>query len=153
MKCARHPDVETNLTCGKCGTPICPNCLVQTPVGARCPECAQLKRLPLFQLSAKDYLKAVGVGLGVAVGGGFICSFLLPFLSLFAYLIMAALGYGIGELISLAVNRKRGVGLQVIAGISTAVGYILVMGLFSLFSLFGLLALALAIFLAVSRLR
>lgn len=44
MRCALDPDTETNLTCGKCGQPICPKCLVQTPVGARCPQCAALKQ-------------------------------------------------------------------------------------------------------------
>ncbi len=35
MKCATHPEVDTNLRCGKCGKPICLRCLVQTPVGDR----------------------------------------------------------------------------------------------------------------------
>ena len=41
FKCARHPSVETTLRCGRCETPICPRCLVHTPVGARCPDCGQ----------------------------------------------------------------------------------------------------------------
>ena len=64
MKCATHPEVETNLTCGKCGTPICPRCLVQTPVGARCRKCAGLRRLPTYEIAPQQYLKAVGVALG-----------------------------------------------------------------------------------------
>jgi hypothetical protein len=38
--CSRHPKVETGLKCGRCGTPICPRCMVYTPVGIRCPDCA-----------------------------------------------------------------------------------------------------------------
>lgn len=40
MRCARHPSVETELSCSRCGTPLCPRCLVQTEVGQRCPTCA-----------------------------------------------------------------------------------------------------------------
>ena len=39
--CYRHPDRETGVSCSSCGRPICPECMTPTPVGMRCPECAQ----------------------------------------------------------------------------------------------------------------
>ncbi|MDA0256830.1 MAG: rhomboid family intramembrane serine protease, partial [Chloroflexi bacterium] len=36
--CERHPETETELRCQRCDTPICPRCMVQTPVGFRCPD-------------------------------------------------------------------------------------------------------------------
>jgi membrane associated rhomboid family serine protease len=39
--CYRHPDRETGVSCSNCGRPICPDCMTPTPVGMRCPECAQ----------------------------------------------------------------------------------------------------------------
>jgi membrane associated rhomboid family serine protease len=39
--CYRHPDRETAVSCSSCGRPICPDCMTPTPVGMRCPECAQ----------------------------------------------------------------------------------------------------------------
>jgi membrane associated rhomboid family serine protease len=39
--CYRHPGRETNVACSNCGRPICPDCMVSTPVGMRCPECAR----------------------------------------------------------------------------------------------------------------
>lgn len=39
-RCYRHPDRETLLHCGSCERPICTDCTVITPVGARCHECA-----------------------------------------------------------------------------------------------------------------
>ena len=38
--CYRHPDRETAVSCSNCGRPICTDCMRQTPVGVRCPECA-----------------------------------------------------------------------------------------------------------------
>jgi membrane associated rhomboid family serine protease len=38
--CYRHPNRETNVACSNCERPICPDCMVDTPVGMRCPECA-----------------------------------------------------------------------------------------------------------------
>jgi membrane associated rhomboid family serine protease len=39
--CYRHPDRETGVGRSNCGRPICPDCMTQTPVGIRCPECAR----------------------------------------------------------------------------------------------------------------
>ena len=164
MRCATHPDVETNLRCGKCGKPICPKCLVQTPVGARCPDCAKPYKLPTFRVTTPYYLRAAGTALGMAIVCGFAWGAIrgvMPFIY-FNFLIAAGVGYGIGEVVSLAVNRKRGTGLAVVAGIGVAVSYLV--SLFSpwgpalfllnpLFIIIDLLALALGIFIAVTRLR
>jgi membrane associated rhomboid family serine protease len=39
--CYRHPGRDTNVACSMCARPICPDCMISTPVGMRCPECAQ----------------------------------------------------------------------------------------------------------------
>lgn len=156
-KCATHLDIETNLRCGKCGKPICPKCLVQTPVGARCRECARLRRLPIYEVSALQCLKAAGVGLVLAILSGVVWGF-IPLRGYFSLLIALGVGYGIGELISLTVNRKRGRGLQAIAAVSMVVSYltrsiILTMPFYGFTDIFGLIGLVLGISVAVNRLR
>lgn len=117
MRCATHPSTETYLRCGRCGTPICPRCLVMTPVGARCRSCSQLRKLPTFVVGPREYALALLAGLGVALAAAIVDSFIggLPFISL---LFAPAVGYLAGEAISRSVNRKRGRGLRVIAGAS-----------------------------------
>jgi len=85
-----------------------------------------------------------GVAWGV-VGG------LLPFF-LFNLLLGPAVGYAIGEVVSLAVNRKRGKGLAAVAGAGVAASF-LVSLYFGMFHVLDLLALALGIFVAITRLR
>ena len=160
MKCATHPEVETNLRCGKCGKLICPRCMVQTLVGARCPDCAKLYKLPTYRVSAKYYLRAIGTALGMAVACGVVWGLVGIFLRFFLlnFLLAAGVGYVIGEVVSLSVNRKRGTGLATIAGIAVVISYLvsifLAFGLhLNLFHLLDLLALALGIFVAVTRLR
>ena len=71
------------------------------------------------------------------------------------FLLAPGAGYAIGEVVSLSVNRKRGTGLAVIAGIAVVISYlvgILCPWGFS-FSPLDLLALALGIFVAVTRVR
>ena len=162
MKCAFHPDVETNLRCGQCGKPICPRCLVQTPVGAKCPECARLQRIPTYQVSTAYYRRAAAAGVGMAIVCGVIWGVIMgiiPFLYL-NFVFAAVVGYATGEVISRSANRKRGRGLAVIAGLSVASSYlvsILFFGGFVLFSIqvlvLDLVALALGIYIAVARLR
>lgn len=138
MNCARHPKVETNLRCGKCGQPICPKCTRQTPVGARCPDCAKVTRLPVFRISPVDYAKAAGTGLVLAVGLGVGWGVMVDRLWGIGYILGLLVGFVIGELVSRVVNRKRGRGLQAVAIASVVVSYIvaanvgLTVGLFSL---------------------
>ena len=39
--CYRHPSRETGVSCSSCDRPICTDCMIATPVGMRCPECAK----------------------------------------------------------------------------------------------------------------
>jgi hypothetical protein len=155
--CKRHSKVETNLYCGKCGDPICPKCLVQTPVGARCPACARLSRVPTYRVSPVHYLRAAGAAIALAVIAGILWGFLrsIMFSGYFNFLIAAALGYGIGEGISLSVNRKSGTGLAVIGGVTLVVAYIISTFTFGRnpFQLFDIAAVIVGIFVTVTRLR
>jgi membrane associated rhomboid family serine protease len=38
LRCYRHPDRETYVSCSECGRGICPDCMVFGPVGIRCPD-------------------------------------------------------------------------------------------------------------------
>jgi hypothetical protein len=129
-------------------------------VGARCPKCAAVKRLPVYSITTISYIKAVFAGLATASALGAIWPF-IPFGGFVWLIIATGIGYAIGEIVSISVNRKRGTGLQVIAGISMVVSY-LVRSLLdaplaefssSLLSVYGLIALVLGIIIAVSRLR
>ena len=161
LRCATHPQVETNLRCGKCGKLICPKCLVQTPVGSRCRDCAKLYKLPTFRISPAYYLRAGGAALGIAVVIGLAWGFVTGLFSfIYLNLILAAgVGYAIGEVTSLAVNRKRGIWLAVIGSIAVIISYLV--GIFTfgqvpsigLSLVLDLAGLALGISTAVSRLR
>lgn len=156
MKCTTHPEVETNLKCSKCDKPICPKCLVETPVGARCPECARLRRLPTYSLTTGYYLKALGTSMGMAVITGLIWSFLPYIIPFYLNLLIAPLvGYLISETIGLVTNRKRGIRLAVIAVSGLLISYVIhiFMPWSPFFSLLDILALALGIFVAISRIR
>ena len=131
--------------------------MVQTPVGARCPDCARLSKLPTYRVSTQHYLRAAGTGLGIAIACGIVWGVVGLFMRFFFLnLILAAgAGYAIGEVISLSVNRKRGTGLAVIAGRALMASYLISIFLpWGLrFGLFDLLALALGVFVAITRLR
>jgi hypothetical protein len=126
LRCATHPETETYLRCGRCGTPICPRCLVYTPVGTRCRTCARLRRLPTYEVNAAMHLRAAAVGLALALGFGILWGLATRFglgAGFFTLWIVLFLGFGCGELIALAVNRKRGPGLMAIAAASVVLAF------------------------------
>ena len=160
--CNWHPETETRLYCSQCGKSICTLCLVQVPVGIRCRECGRTERLPTYDVQPTYYFRAIGVAFGVALVGGLLWLMLnrlfggVPFIS---SILGLAVAYAIGELVSRAVNRKRGVGLAWIAGSAMFIAYIISGGILLLFSssfinvLFSLLFLAIAVYTATSRVR
>ncbi len=126
MRCATHPSVETELACGKCGKPICPRCLFHTPVGARCRECANIRRLPTYNIPAQFMVRgalAAVIG-GAALGGlwGGLFSFGIGFY--FGLILGLGLGYAIGEAVSVAANRKAGPPLQAMAAGGVVIAYV-----------------------------
>ena len=176
-RCAEHPDVETGLRCGRCETPICPQCLIMTPVGARCETCADVRPSPIFTAGRQEYKSAILTGVGVALATGLVAGLLQVMIGFFGLMVMAAVGYIIGGAVSNAANRRSTTGLKVVAaacvllsfgvmGVAVAVLFnptvlvtapvAVVFGIFgSIFEIlktpFSLLAAGLAIFLAVNR--
>lgn len=124
MECARHPGVETGLTCGRCGTPICPRCMVQTDVGGRCPDCAPSRKLPQFEVGV--LMLARGVAAGAVAGAvlGFLWGYLLPGgLGFLGILLGFGLGWAVSEPVSLATNRKKGTSLQIVAAFGVVLAF------------------------------
>jgi hypothetical protein len=69
--CYRHPGRETAVSCASCERPICTDCMVYTPVGIKCPECARLPRSAIVRLRPDRALRAVGA----AAAGGLVLGF------------------------------------------------------------------------------
>ena len=158
--CARHPQTETVLRCGRCDTPICPRCLVQTPVGARCRDCANVRRLPTLDVSPVYLARGAGAALGAGIGVGVVWGFTLGgiglgFLSIFVGM---GIGWAIGEAVSLATNRKRSTTLAACAIAGVILAYlvrnvVIDVALLPRGDLWGYLAAGIASVYAASRLR
>jgi hypothetical protein len=128
LRCAQHPNVETYLRCGRCDTPICPRCLVQTPVGARCRACARVRASPPYDVSPLYALRAGGAALAGALFGGVALQYAIRFVQLgwIGQVLFGVLyGMGVARLVGLVTNRKRGPLLGWISVIAITLGYCL----------------------------
>jgi membrane associated rhomboid family serine protease len=67
--CYRHPSRETGVSCSNCARPICPECMTATPVGMRCPECAnqRTRARTIRSTSDEPTLTYLLIGLNVLV--------------------------------------------------------------------------------------
>ena len=162
MQCATHPNVETELACGRCGKPICPRCLVYTPVGARCRDCAQLRRLPTYQIPITYILRGTGAAgaAGAAIGGlwGLLVRQGSGGYGFFVFFLALGIGYGVGEAVSRATNRKRGAALQGAAAAGVVLAYLVRnlvagSGLIPNNDFYGYILVGIAIIVAIGRLR
>ena len=125
--CARHPAVETVVSCGRCDQPICPRCMIFTPVGARCPSCAQLRRLPQYVLTPRAYARVALGALLLALGVGFLLS-IVPGVGFLGGIVV---GYLVGTGLRRVSGYKQGRAMETIAGV-TVVLTVLAGNLFSL---------------------
>ena len=156
VDCARHPGVQTALRCQRCETPICPKCLIQSPVGAKCKDCARVMKSPIYSLKPTQFARAAGAAVVGGVVTGLIWALVLGpvrvgFLSIF---IGAGLGYLFTRLLEVASGRKRGAVMVTLA----AVGILIAWGVTVPFTGFdvaryGLVAVAVGVYFSYQNLR
>ncbi len=124
MNCVNHPSVETLVTCSACGEPICPECMVQTPVSAKCPRCAMMPKAAMVRIKPDRLVLVIAAGIGAAAIGGYVFGLLVTTLSFFAIIIAFGLGAGVGEAVSRASGRFHGSQLAGWAAACAAVGIV-----------------------------
>jgi hypothetical protein len=143
--------------------------MVHTPVGARCPDCARVKKNPAFDPSSQETGLAIAIGVAVAgatgavVGAASVGAFRA--LGANAYLVVAVAGLAgsgwlIGEAVYRAARFKKSRGLMYAAGLCAFAAYISALLFASALGLRGafgdlwtLLGLGVAIYVAMGRLR
>lgn len=113
MVCARHPKTETGLTCARCGTPICPECLVQGAVGMLCPDCGKT-RSPVADVSPARFVLALAAGLAA----GTIVGLLLQAIGFFLFVVAPILGGLLGDVVLRLTGRKSGPKVEFLVGAS-----------------------------------
>lgn len=158
--CSWHPDVETGLSCSRCGKPICTQCLVQAPVGIRCRDCGKAQPMPTYDVGPANYTLGIGVAIILMIVGTPTWVALDHLLLISgAYgpvsgLVAIVFGYLTGDLVSRSVNRKRSTPLALVACSVVVLAY-LVSRLYSPvgFGLIEVLFLGVGAFLAWQRLR
>jgi hypothetical protein len=131
--------------------------MVQAPVGIRCRECGKAVQTPTFDVRPSYYARAITVGVASGIVGGLLWAlftFILGGIPFFPSLAALGVGYGIGEVISRAVNRKRGTGLAWIAAGSITLAFLISWFVNPFpFSIFSLLFLGVGVYNAVMRVR
>ncbi len=169
--CLRHPNTLSNLRCGRCNDLICPECMVQSPVGARCPECANIGQAPIFRSTSAELTRTIGLSVGMAVVVGGIYGLIvwamwnLPFNfqigNVVASLIVGMVGAPVGEFVRRAGKYKFDKRFRTIAAgtmflvwvvgifVSTSLG----VSIFLFTNIIGYIGLAIGIYVAMNRVR
>ncbi len=156
VECPRNPGIETALRCSRCETPICPKCMIHTPVGARCRDCARIMKSPIYTLTAGGYARAAGASLVLGIVMGLVWGFvLLPFTFGFLSIFLGAgLGWVFTRVLDFATGKKRGTAVVAFAVAGMAIAW----GMQFLFvparlALYGLVAVGVGVYFAYQQLR
>ena len=114
------------MSCATCGDPICPDCMVQAPVGIKCRTCARHAALGARAAEARPRREGRrrgrrGRGL---VGGVALASLAATPFGFFGFLIAYGVGRGTGELVLRASGRFRGQATGAIAAAGALGAYL-----------------------------
>lgn len=135
--------------------------MVQTPVGARCRECAQLRRPPMYTLGPAHTARVLGAALGLGTAFGLAWALVAPGLGLFGFFLIFIgmfAGYGMANALNWAGRGKRGPIVQwsAVAGVVAAYlvrNLVLVGSPLVVNDIWGLIFVAIAAVTAWNRLR
>lgn len=116
--CVNHPRRETGVRCSKCGKPICPACMIQTPVGMRCRPCAGLRKLPQYQVGPLLLGRSAVAGLVTSVLVWIMIG-VVPYLRFFLAILV---GFAVGEVMSRAARRRGNHVLEAMAVVDIIIG-------------------------------
>jgi hypothetical protein len=123
MRCYRHPNRETRVSCATCGRPICTDCMVPTDVGIKCPEDARLPRgARAGAMKGNQVARSLLAGVAVALLGVPVVYAIFE-IGFFSLVLSALAGYGAGTLVHRAGGRNGGPLAMAISGVAVAVAY------------------------------
>ncbi|MCI0803222.1 MAG: hypothetical protein J4N96_02110 [Chloroflexi bacterium] len=169
--CLRHPDIASNLRCGRCDDLICPQCMVQSPVGARCPDCANIGQAPIFRSTPAELTTTMALSLGAAVVFGTIYGLIvwvlwnLPFNfqigNVVTALIIGLAGAPVGEFVRRAGKYKLDSRLRTVAAITMFLVWVVGITISSLLgvwsgiftNIIGYIGLGIGVYVAMNRVR
>jgi hypothetical protein len=124
MRCYRHPDRETRVSCATCGRPICTECMVPTEVGIKCPDDARLPRGARAGVMKRDQIaKSFLAGVAVALLGALVVYYVLPQIGFGRLILSAVAGWGAGIFVHRAGGRNGGPLSMAISGIAVAAAF------------------------------
>ena len=126
MQCKCRRQAETGLRCVRCSIPLCPECSRSAPVGFLCRSCANGRRdSPLYQMSAGSLALGYAGSLAVATFGGWIMAEMGYRLGFFGLFLAFVYGIVVAESGLRIVNRRRGLKVEIMAGVCAFLGLVL----------------------------
>ncbi|MBI20943.1 MAG: hypothetical protein CL780_01685 [Chloroflexi bacterium] len=170
-RCSRHKDIGTNLRCGRCDDLICPKCLIQSPVGSRCPDCSKIGQ-PDILISSKTELLMVSISsFLIIIFGALTLSLITRILwslpigyqlgSILTAATLSILGIIVGEIIRKTGKYKIDKRLKIISGFTVfgifLIGSILgnMMGIHNIVftNIITFIGVAIGMYIAINRIR
>ncbi len=154
--CKRHPQTESYLGCSRCGDLICSKCLIQSPVGARCPDHASEMRNPATHATGGEMTRALAVGIGSSILLHLVYIIMLLALGrlglILVFIAPAAIGYLVGEAVYRASGYTRNKNLAWAAAGSVFLGFVILSAIFDVRNA-GMIGIIIGMYFAYQRVR
>ncbi|MBK16114.1 MAG: hypothetical protein CL770_05450 [Chloroflexi bacterium] len=145
---------NANIFCVRCSIPVCPKCIVHSPVGVRCISCGKSSLSVLNKMSIGLFLKT----LFISVFSGLLIGYVLLIMSdIYLYWIhwigVLFAAYAISEIVYKISEYKRGFKVQLIGSLGLGVCICVQLFFSGYFSVFTLIVGGISFYLIMLKLR
>jgi hypothetical protein len=107
--CAKHPEREASLRCIRCDRLMCSQCIVKTPTGYICQDCARRAEDKFFHATNQDYwIQGAACFIGMALAAAIIWQTRIASQLLFSVFIGPVVGGAVAEVALRMTERRRG---------------------------------------------
>jgi hypothetical protein len=145
--------------------------MVQSPVGARCPDCANIGQAPIFRATSVELATTIALSIGAAVVFGVIYALIVWVLwnlplgnqvgNVAAALVIGLAGAPVGEFVRRAGKYKLDSRLRIVAAMTMFVVWVVgitvssMLGVWSgiFYNIIGYIGLGIGIYVAMNRVR
>lgn len=121
-RCYSNQHDNAKIFCVRCSIPVCPKCIVHSPVGVRCISCGKSSLSVLNKMPKYLFAKTLFISSFAGLVLGFI---LLMMSSIYLYWIhwigMVFSAYAISEIVSKVSGYKRGLKVQFIGSFALTI--------------------------------
>ncbi|HEX5322434.1 MAG TPA: hypothetical protein VFW40_01520, partial [Capsulimonadaceae bacterium] len=114
MYCYSHSKIATSVACGRCGRPICTQCMVSGPAGMRCYDCGSFRSSAAVPANPGRLGLSLLAGMAASLALADVMAYFVSWVGFLVCLSGPVYGFLVAEIVQRVAGRQKARILQAI---------------------------------------